>query len=665
VKKKPPPLFLGIDTGGTYTDSVLFDPKKNQIIASAKAPTSHGELAFGITESLRGLDFSDFGRVAMVGLSTTLATNAIVERTGRPVGLIVVGYDGEIDIPLSGIRILRVSGGHTVKGEQNSPLDEREVKRFVKTANDEVEAFACASYFSVRNPAHEERVGKIIADYSVKPVVLGHRLSMELDAGVRAKTAALNAGLIPLISSLIESVKKALSAIGVSAPLMVVKGDGSLMAEAVAQVSPIETILSGPAASVVGAGALVPPGDGCDAVIVDIGGTTTDISRISDGRVGLSPRGARVGENRTFVSAVDVRTVGLGGDSRIHYRVGEPISVGPGRILPIARLAERFPRILDTLSRCMKQVNLHDRPLRLCPTDFFTIQERTTAPNLSGHEKDVYEWIAAEPLSLFDVSRIKERFSIEKSIDRLKSLGVVIRVGLTPTDVFNAGGLCEVGDVDASRRAVGVAAGSLGLSGDSFVEGVLKAVRERLTLELLYALLGVEGKADYRDFGMLSVPIGDWLLEEKAKKGVFASVRLEQPIIAVGAPAHVFIGPAAEKLSTGYFVPEDAAVASAVGAVSATVFSTKKAIIRPDTTNFILFTPTERLVLPTYDSARDEARKQLRTLVEDEVTRSGGYDIGTDEQWHESWGGKGDAKILIEAVLTVTAVGRPVAEQIG
>jgi hypothetical protein len=145
-----------------------------------------------------------------------------------------------------------------------------------------------------------------------------------LDAVKRARRL-LNAHLIPIIWELFDSVKRVFKEKRITAPLMIVKGDGSLVSESAIRERPIETILSGPAASVIGAKYLLElSGETQNAVIVDIGGTTTDIAQLEGGAPKLDPEGAKVGDWKTNVVAIDIRTIGLGGDSQISVDTGEP-----------------------------------------------------------------------------------------------------------------------------------------------------------------------------------------------------------------------------------------------------------------------------------------------------------------------------------------------------
>ena len=209
-----------------------------------------------------------------------------------------------------------------------------------------MDAFAVAASFAVRNPAHELLAREIITGKTGKPVTISSELSSALDAPRRALTAALNARLISRISRLIEAVGRAMRQLGIACPLMIVKGDGTLaLAETVA-LRPIETVMSGPAASLVGARWL----SGLDSFIMsDMGGTTTDLGIVVDGRLQIADEGAEIGGWRTMVKAADVRTVGLGGDSEVHIGMNGSMTVGPGRIVPLSLIGSRFPETLDLL----------------------------------------------------------------------------------------------------------------------------------------------------------------------------------------------------------------------------------------------------------------------------------------------------------------------------
>ena len=151
-----------------------------------------------------------------------------------------------------------------------------------------------------------------------KPVSASHQLSAKLNGPKRALTALLNARLIGMIDRLIHRASEQLQILGIQAPLMVVRGDGALISQDQAREKPIETILSGPAASIVGARWLT---GALDALVSDIGGTTTDVAVLKKGCPAIDPVGAQVGPYRTMVEAVAMRTTGLGGDSEVHFQI--------------------------------------------------------------------------------------------------------------------------------------------------------------------------------------------------------------------------------------------------------------------------------------------------------------------------------------------------------
>ncbi len=345
-------FWLGIDTGGTYTDAVLLAAGR-RVAASAKALTTHWDLSIGIGAAIRAVLAelpAAAGRdsVQLVSVSTTLATNAVVEHRFSPVCTVLIGFDQAMLsrshlIPGASDRIVTVGGGHDATGEELEPLDEAQIAVAIRDCAASVAGFAVAARFSVRNPAHELRARQLIRSLSTKPVTCAHELSSQLDAPRRALTAALNARLTPQIQHLIEALRSVLASESVDAPLMIVKGDGSLMKAEVALECPVETILSGPAASVVGAAFLT---GSSDFLVADMGGTTTDCAVVAAGKPLINAQGALVGDWRTMVQAIDVRTLGLGGDSAVGLDREGLLTVGPRRVMPLSRLVHQVPEVL-------------------------------------------------------------------------------------------------------------------------------------------------------------------------------------------------------------------------------------------------------------------------------------------------------------------------------
>ncbi len=322
---------LGIDTGGTFTDAVLWDPQAAAVLAKAKAPTTHDDLKIGIGASIDGLALADPSAIDRVVLSTTLATNAIVEGQGRPTGLILIGGEPKGELPAAAVA--RVAGKINIKGREVEPLVPGEVAAAVDKLAPRVEALAVSGMMSVRNSAQELAVKAAVRAVSDMPVVCGHELSTKLGYTDRTVTAVLNASLIPIIAQFVAAVTRTLADKGIAAPVFIVKGDGSLASLDFIREKPIETILSGPAASILGALALAGTADG---IVADMGGTTTDTGVVRNNTLTLSPVGAKVGSWQTQVDSAKLATYGLGGDTAIVPAAGGP-RLTTHRVLPVCR----------------------------------------------------------------------------------------------------------------------------------------------------------------------------------------------------------------------------------------------------------------------------------------------------------------------------------------
>jgi N-methylhydantoinase A/oxoprolinase/acetone carboxylase beta subunit len=338
-------LRLGIDTGGTYTDAVLVDDEQ-KIVAAAKCLTTRHDLTLGIQHALDQLPAASLQQVVLVALSTTLSTNAVVEGRGAPVGVLLSGYDDQ-QLARSGLLdifdadlVVAVAGGHDATGAEAAALDVGRAGEAIRRLANKVSAFAISSLFGVRNPEHEIRLRELVSELCAKPVTCGHELVSDLDAPRRALTVALNARMVPIIHELIIAVQGIMRDCGIDAPLMMVKGDGSLINTDTALKHPVGTVLSGPAASVIGACALSGAGN---AIIADMGGTTTDIAVITNGLPELGSDGVRIGDWKPMVEAVRVISIGLGGDSEVRFNGATGIQLGPRRVVPLSLLANQYP----------------------------------------------------------------------------------------------------------------------------------------------------------------------------------------------------------------------------------------------------------------------------------------------------------------------------------
>ncbi len=437
----PKILGMGIDTGGSYTDCAILDMDTSELFTTAKAHTTPYDLSIGIIDSIdkvfeqgkiKGED------IKLVSVSTTLATNSILQNKGWDVGTILIGYTPEAMEELK-IEKAFVQGGHDLLGDEIDELDEEGVRKVVESMASKVKAFAVSAYFGCRNPEHEIITRKIIKEMTGLPVVCGHEMSPKIGMFERTTTAYLNARLLPIIKEFLDRIKASLQERGINAPLMVVKSDGSLTSELVARERPVETMLSGPAASAVGAGVLSKLKD---YIVVDIGGTSTDIGRVNDGNCQIDPEGASVGNWITRVKALSMRTIGLAGDSRIWINNG-CLCVGPERVIPLSLAAKKHPNLIKKM-----EVNKS--------TDFLIAHSARNA-KLDKTEQEVFDSITQlQPVTIDELIRdlVKPGPLILTDVKNFKAQYIIEGVGLTPTDLFHCQGTYVEWDVETAKKGV-------------------------------------------------------------------------------------------------------------------------------------------------------------------------------------------------------------------
>ncbi|OCI91555.1 hydantoinase [Agrobacterium sp. 13-626] len=658
-------FLLGIDTGGTYTDAVLFH-EIDGIVAKAKSLTTRHDLAVGIAGAVdtviakAGVPVSAIG---LVSLSTTLATNALVEGQGGRAGLVMIGFgpddlkrDGLVDA-LGSDPVLFLPGGHNVHGNE-SPLDLTALEEALPELSKNVSSFAIAGYFAVRNPAHEIRVRDAIRELSHLPVTCSHELSSKLGGPRRALTTLLNARLVSMIDRLVGACEGFLVARGISAPMMVVRGDGALISAAEAKLRPIETILSGPAASLVGARYLT----GLDnAVVSDIGGTTTDVAVMEAGRPRLDADGAVVGGYRTMVEAVAMRTYGLGGDSEVKINdrgLVAGFELGPRRLLPLSLVAHTHSEsIIAVLEQQLRAPHLGRNAGR------FAV--RTGVPDhlasgLTPLEQALFDKIGAAPLAL---DQLLTSTSQKATLNRLVARGLVHLSGLTPSDAMHVLGRQSQWNGEAARLGLALAMRMKDGSGRPIaasVEELAQKIVDRLTRQsadvILAACLAEDGVADLDPTKSISI---DRALRRAPGIARFA-VSLDRPLVGLGASAPVYYPAIAAMLASESAIPADSDVANAIGAVvgqvrtSATVFVTM-----PEDGIYVLNGAGETLRFTDEEKSFSMARERSIAVAMAHARLNGAVDpvIAVDEQV-DAPEVEGNRK-LIEARFIATASGRP------
>ena len=343
---------VGIDVGGTNTYGALL--KNGTVLTTAQAATEHDDLHSGTTQVLAAIleeiPKSTTEEVEL-HLSTTLTTNAIVEGKGLSTAAIVIPGPGlrSEDLGL-GFKLFPVKGYIDHRGREQEELDYGELREILNRIKDSgYRAVAVVGKFSPRNLQHELEIEKLIAAEfpELLPVTLGHRLSGRLNFPRRITTAVLNAGIAQLQAEFIRMVQEVKDRYRLHRVYLLKADGGSIDLEASLH-RPIETILSGPAASLMGALALSRARareEIENAVVVDIGGTTTEISLFYLGEPLAERDGAAIAGHATLVPALFSRSIGLGGDSAVAYD-GRELRIGPRREGPPAALGG--PRLTPT-----------------------------------------------------------------------------------------------------------------------------------------------------------------------------------------------------------------------------------------------------------------------------------------------------------------------------
>ena len=614
---------LGIDAGGTYTDAVLFDFARDDVLDKAKALTTGWDLRVGIDEALDRLDASHFQAIDLVAVSTTLATNAVVEDRGQKVGLLIMppyGLFEPADIAYRPLALL--DGRLEIDGTEIAPVDPEQVRSVVRDMieRQDVGAFAVAGFASHNNPAHEIQVRDLIRAETHRTVTCGHDVSDGLNYRVRAATAALNARIIPCLEALLENVQASLTRRGIDAPQMVVKSDGSLMSVAAARRRPIETILSGPAASVAGASHLA---DATDALVVDVGGTTTDTASIENGAVRIREEGARVGGWRTHVRALDMRTLGLGGDSHV-VREKQRLHIGPRRVTPVSWLAQRQPRTAEAIDWVERHLDHFAASTR--PSDLLAVNGHPHALALRDDEARLFDLLSDRPHSLHELAHRLGAVAWQfLPVARLEEHRVVQRCALTPTDLLHTLGRVSLWDTRAARRVCDLFARLAGCPRDDFARAVLDQAIRKLALELLKKQLAGQIDPDEIDRSPAAGALIDRSLDgDRDGDGPHFRVSLGKPVIGIGAPVHCFLPRAAELLHTRAIIPPHADVANAIGAITSRVTVRKHVRIAPDDRGrYAVHGLPDAPAFKGFQEAHEFAVAELQRLVRQEARHAG------------------------------------------
>jgi N-methylhydantoinase A/oxoprolinase/acetone carboxylase beta subunit len=648
-------LAIGIDTGGTFTDGVVVDLDTGIILSKAKSLTTRQDLKIGIARTFSGLDGSLFPEVKLVSLSTTLATNSIVEGKGSRVALLAAvpapeTFSFPVKMPADQVAI--VAGSHDNRGNVARELDLAAAETAIRGMAGAVDAFAVSGYFSIYNAGHERRLKELIAEQCGLPVVCGHELSGAVGLVERAVTAALNARLLPTIRELLDAVGHILAERQISAPIMVVKGDGSLIGEEIARERPVETVLSGPAASIAGACRL---SGLTDAIVVDMGGTTTDIGIVQGGMIATSDLGAVVGGWQTRVRAVEMWTVGLGGDSKISLNPDGSWKVGPRRAVPLCSAAAKHPELLQSLTSMLAAT---DRKTLEAAPEFFTLVKRPGF-ELSRHEQMLVDLLDGKVLHR---NQLAESIGPFVALERFVELGILAEVCFTPTDLMHVRGALKLWDRAAAECGARLLARQAGLACEALLEPLHREITATLTLQIAAKALHEDSEIA-RTWSATTEAFLSRMLRLNGANGASCGVTLARPVLAVGAPVGAYFPDAVQALGTQLVIPEHAEVANAFGAVTGRVVERCEVHVRPARPDgFTVAAAGVQRSFDTLEPAVSFAMEYAAGQARQGAEQRGGEDVVVSvEQEEEALplrAGWGD-RVLIEVRVSATAVGKP------
>lgn len=624
-------LFLGIDTGGTFTDGVLLDPATRKVIKSAKILTTHFDLSICISEILEKLTTDVQEEIGLVSLSTTLATNAIAEGKRKPVALLLLGYDPELvhkfnfQYQFGTPHYFFIQGKHSLDGIEQIPLDETNIVKTVKEVKGKVEAFAISSYVGFRNAAHEERARDIVASLTDASIVEAHHLSSEMDSIRRATTTSLNASLLSNTQEFLNAVQGMLEKQNIRCPVMIVRGDGSIVKADYARNRPVEIIHSGPATSAIGGQFLA----GIDtALVIDIGGTTTDIALVENGKVDIEANAATVGPYRTCVKTIKVRSFGLGGDSLIRFDRLQNLTVGPDRVLPFSHLCAEYPETKHELIEWLREKNENNYYDRL---EYWVLRREPVHPFKNQRTQKAMQLLREGPWLLPKLLKQVGGVSpIQVSVDELVSQEVIERSGLTPTDLLHVTGEFSPWDAEIARLIVEIIAKHWGIRNETFIQKVRDIMTHRIVSEVVQFLSG-KTLSDSVFYSTRSNDLDRWLFEESLKpvdRHLGSHIVLKDPVVGIGAPAKAFLPAVAQALGTQIILPDHYEVANAVGTVVGNIMMRLEGEVSPivkgtAVTGYFARTPDYQQRFEKFEEALAYVHKQLADLAIAAAIRAG------------------------------------------
>ena len=664
-------IGIGIDTGGTCTDAVIYDFETGKILGAGKALTTKEHLETGIANALDQLPEELLEQAQMAALSTTLATNACLENKGARAKLLLIGFDRGM---MEHLKDLYASYGlddltrfvvldAKAEGLYEHPYDPdwEDLRARAGEYFDDADSVGIVQMNPKSNGGRFELTAlRVLREELSQPVTIAFDISRETDILKTCAGTMLNARLIPLISEFMQAVHHVLEDRGLHIPISIVRSDGTLMPEEMAFSYPVETILCGPSASVVGGAALargaldrkipaeafatvddIPEPSAiadnftenssgselkqedtpssqeyCDqedvedvsikdgknremsGIVVDMGGTTTDIALIRDGEPLMAEEGIHIGQWKTMVRGLYVETVGLGGDTAVRYDKDGKLYLDTVRVIPVSVLAAQYDHVLPALEELAERAYFSSNQVH----EFYVlVKDISGKSGYSETEQRLCQILKKKPLITMELAERMGCYHRFLHTERLEKDGVILKSGLTATDMMILKGDFTLYDGAAARAALRCLAVNTGIAAEKLPDCVYEMVSRRMydsigrvilqkeypgleetfTREYLEPLLEcfyaqakerVERAAAREAAATCEAEAGYGAAATERKKPTnpFAGLQLtsQLPLIGVGAPIHVFLPRVAQLLGTTAIIPAYAEVANALGAAA-------------------------------------------------------------------------------------------------
>jgi N-methylhydantoinase A len=418
-------MILGIDVGGTHTDAVLIE--NLTVTQKAKVLTDNKNIVKSLLKVTKTL-FKDRDpqNLRRVVLSTTISTNAIVQNKIGRVGMVLIDGPG---LSRSLLKINEdthfITGYINHRGLEAAPIDSREIAGVVKTfKNEGILHAGVVGKFSSRNPQQEIAVRDNF-DGHMKHISMGHRLSGHLNFPRRIATTYLNEAIWDIYNDFVSQVVDFVRELNITAPIYILKADGGTFDIRQSAEYPVETILSGPAASIMGILSLADIKN--DAVALDIGGTTTDIAVFADAVPLLEPFGVQIDRYKTLIRGLRTKSIGIGGDSRVKLEGGKLV-IGPEREGPAAAFGGTDPTPTDA-TILMGLTDIGDKSkAEAAVAEIAKKWNRSVAETAKAIYEDTCQQIAGQVTELIRKINDKPVYTIHELLEGKKLLPKVLYV---------------------------------------------------------------------------------------------------------------------------------------------------------------------------------------------------------------------------------------------